>query len=103
MTAQRKSFKDQMSPAVQFISRPALEDREEESPTSTGEADIPPGYHRDPALIENKSRRVPLLLKPSLYTKLKARAEASGCSLNAYIHSILQASVDEKSNNDIKI
>lgn len=95
MTAPKKRFKDEMSPAVQFISRPALEDREDERPTAAKETNIPAGYHRDPALVENKSRRFPLLLKPSLYIKLKTRAEASGCSLNEYIHSILQASVDD--------
>lgn len=36
----------------------------------------------EPVKIESKSKRVQLLVKPSLYDRMKAEAEAEGISLN---------------------
>lgn len=82
----KKSFKDNLNPAMQFISAP-IEAEPEERPRP----DKPPeGYKLNPLYIEKKSRRLQLLIQPSLYSKVKARAEKEGRSVNDFIHSILE-------------
>jgi hypothetical protein len=44
----------------------------------------------NPLYLETKSRRLQLLIKPSLHAKLRARATAQDMSLNELIHSILE-------------
>lgn len=78
----KKSFKDSISPAMQFISQPLEESPKAETP--------PEGYKVNPLYIEKKSRRLQLLIQPSLYDKVKARADREGRSLNELIHSILE-------------
>jgi hypothetical protein len=78
----KKSFKDNLTPAMQFISTPV-----EERP----QIDAPPeGYKVNPLYIEKKSKRLQLLIQPSLYSKIKARADREGRSVNELIHSILE-------------
>jgi predicted HicB family RNase H-like nuclease len=84
----KKSFKDNLTPAMQFISTPV-----EERP----QIDAPPeGYKVNPQYIEKKTRRLQLVLQPSLYERVKARAEQSGSSVNDYIHSILEEATREE-------
>ena len=89
--AQKKSFKaDLTNPAMQFISTPA-----EETATGAGEGvasakDAPEGYKVNPLYIEKRSKRLQLLVQPSLYDKVKAQAETEGCSVNDYIHRVLE-------------
>ena len=87
--AQKKSFKADLNPAMQFISTPA-----EETTTGAGEGvastkDAPEGYKVNPLYIEKRSKRLQLLVQPSLYDKVKAQAETEGCSVNDYIHRVL--------------
>lgn len=72
------------NPAMQFISTP----HEEEQATVTAPA--PEGYKPNPLYIEKRSKRLQLLLQPSLYEKVKARADKQGCSVNDLIHTILE-------------
>lgn len=72
------------NPAMQFISTPT----EEEHTTVTAPA--PEGYKPNPLYIEKRSKRLQLLLQPSLYEKVKARADKQGCSVNDLIHTILE-------------
>ena len=80
-----KSFKDRMqqkaaNPTMQFISPP-----EEEKPQQhQGE-----GW-RDHVAGETKSRRLQLLLTPSLYEAVKEEAEQRGLSVNEIINLILK-------------
>ncbi len=67
--AGKKSFKTQLNPAMQFISP------QEESVKTT---DAPEGYKANPLFVETKSRPLQLLLQPSLYERIKARATARG-------------------------
>lgn len=88
--AQKKSFKAELNPAMQFISTPV-----EETTTGAGEGvastkDAPEGYKVNPLYIEKRSKRLQLLVQPSLYDKVKAQAETEGCSVNDYIHRVLE-------------
>lgn len=46
----------------------------------------PEGYKPNPAFIETKSRRVQLIMQPSLHRDAKAISEMLGISLNDFIH-----------------
>lgn len=94
--AQKKSFKADLNPAMQFISTPA-----EETTTGAGEGvastkDAPEGYRVNPLYIEKRSKRLQLLVQPSLYNKVKAQAETEGCSVNDYIHRVLEEAVNDR-------
>ncbi len=102
----KKSFKDK--PALHFISS-AEEDKKEEqeeekkekqeviqqTKTPTPEK-APDGYKRNPLYIEVKSRRLQLVLQPSLFDKVKRKAEKNGLSVNEYIHRVLEKDVKEE-------
>jgi len=81
---QKKTFKDEFNPALQFISASENEQKEPENIF----ADIP--MKRNPLYIETKSKRVQLLLQPSLHGKLKDMAKQQETSLNDLIHTILE-------------
>lgn len=87
-TMAKKSFKD--NPALQFISTAEEEEKDiapaQEAPT-TGKA--PEGYKLNPLYVETKSRRLQLVLQPSLFDRVKRGAEKSGLSVNEYVHRIL--------------
>ena len=82
-----KSFKDQMNPAMKFITQPEEPERPRE---------IPEGYKLNPLYVETKSRRLQLLVQPSLHDKIKTAAKAEGRSVNEYIHSLLEEAMKEK-------
>ena len=48
------------------------------------------GFRLNPMYIEKKSRRLQLLLKPSIYDAVKRRAEGEGVSVNDLINTILE-------------
>lgn len=76
----KKTFKDQLNPAMQFITT--------ESAAATVAA--PEGYKPNPQYIEKKSKRLQLLIQPSLYEKIKEKARKEGKSVNDTINGILQ-------------
>lgn len=88
--AQRKSFKAELNPAMQFISTPT-EEREADATTVTAPA--PEGYKVNPLYIEKRSKRLQLLVQPSLYDKIKAQADGEDCSVNDLIHRVLEEAV----------
>jgi len=59
-------------------------------------APVPDGYKTNPLFIEKKSRRLQLLLQPSLYEQIRAMASSQGVSVNELIHSILETVTKEK-------
>ena len=106
----KKSFKD--NPAMQFISNAEEEpqkDAQEDSKTEETKpkaatpkaATIPPeGFKLNPLYVEVKSRRLQLVLQPSLYEKVKAKAAADGVSINEFVHRVLEAATQEEETVD---
>jgi len=84
----KKSFKDEFNPALDFISTAPSEGQGQE-PESIS-AGVP--MKRNPEYIETKSKRVQLLMQPSLHIKLQAIAGQKGSSLNDLIHTMLEQS-----------
>lgn len=88
--AKKKTFLEDDNPALQFISKP----KEEPKPRA---ADMPPeGYKLNPMYVETKSRRLQLVLQPSLYERVKAAATNKGVSVNDYIHKLLEEATREE-------
>ena len=96
--ASRKTFKESMeNPAELFLSKPAITPAEAEAVAVQGTpAKAPEGYHINPIYIENKSKRLQLLVKPSTVEKLKARATAEGTSVNDIVNTILEEALREE-------
>ena len=97
----KKSFKD--NPALQFISTaetetpPAPPAAEREPMSYPRPTEKPPaGYKLNPLYVETKSRRLQLILQPSLYNRVKAGAAAAGLSVNEYVHQILDDATREE-------
>jgi hypothetical protein len=107
--ASKKTFKENISPAMQFISETATKPTEQDktppasvvhrecggfspSPPPIGAAHgkPPDGYKLNPLYIETKNKRVQLLMKPSIYAKIKTMADRENRSLNDMIHLILE-------------
>lgn len=90
----KKTFKAELAdPAMQFISTPS-----ENTGTSVDmhfTREIPKGYKANPYYIETKSKRLQLLIRPSLLKKLKGRAEVEGCSVNNLVNSILEEALEK--------
>lgn len=90
----KKDFKA-INPAMQFISRPAeLEAQaaaEEAAPARSSTAEV----EDDQGEMELKSRRLQLLIRPSIHAALKAEAKQKRTSVNDLINTILQAHVEE--------
>lgn len=86
----KKSFKIE-NPAEQFISKPIA--RTEQPVEVTEEA--PKGYKLNPKYIEKKDRRLQLLLQPSVYDAIKAKAESKGQSVNNFIHELLEKEINQ--------
>lgn len=84
----KKDFSSIENPALQFISK-------EEAPQTQKQTDkkAPEGYKVNPEYIEKKSRRLQLLMQPSLYKLLKERALGEGTSVNNLIHELLEKAV----------
>lgn len=93
----KKDFKG--NPAMSFISQASIDkvDREPAGGTTPmGKRHIPDGFKIDPRFIETKSKRVQLLIQPSLHSEAKAAAESLGISLNDFISRAIQ----EATRND---
>lgn len=78
----KKSFSASM-PAEMFISQ------------ERGTVTAPEGYKVNREVVETKSRRVQLLMQPSLHTRLKERAQEQGLSFNDFVHKALEKAVEE--------
>lgn len=122
--AGKKSFRDALNPAMQFISTPEASEPEPlpftpipgEQPVKRASApqtkkrgrpsaapekplkasDAPEGYRVNPAFIEKKTRRLQLLMRPSLYDRLKAKAEAEGLSVNEVTDILLEEALSDQ-------
>lgn len=105
-----KSFKDKMqqraavNPTLQFISQPEPEEepqtveegkaKREGSTASSTRRKAPPARRALPQFDEEtKSRRLQLLLTPSLYETIKDKAVEERLSVNELINSILKDAI----------
>lgn len=88
-----KDFKKKIDPVMAFI------DQEKAAAPGEqfgGQIDIaapeaPEGFKVDPRFVETKSKRVQLLIQPSLFLKAKAAATKEGISLNEYVHRAIES------------
>ena len=78
----KKPTIDRNNPAFNFITHPIEGPRENERQAA-------------PMTREPKSRRLQLLIRPSLYERLRAGSERNGTSVNEYINSILEDATKE--------
>jgi predicted DNA binding CopG/RHH family protein len=83
----RKTFKNEINPALQFISNSTDEENQSQVIKNIP---TPVPMKRNPLYIETKSRRIQLLMQPSLHDKLKNIAAQKGTSLNDLIHTLLE-------------
>lgn len=108
MADKKKTFSAQLgsaqfNPAMQFISSAPQQSEEEPKPKQGRPAkpqsayekpqDPPDGFRMNPMYIEKKTRRLQLLLKPSVYDAIRERADREGVSVNEMIGSILETAV----------
>lgn len=98
----KKSFTGISNPAERFISMPEVEEQrtvntstEPETRPAMGEKP-PKGYKYNPLYVETKSRRLQLLVKPSVHEAIKERASTLGVSLNELVNTILQEYIDKE-------
>lgn len=101
-----KDFTLSNNPAMNFISEegkktdskkktePKATKPKEKKPT--GKAKAPEGYKPNPEYIETKSKRVQVLLQPSLHEEVKDISKKLGISVNDFIH----RAIHEASYND---
>lgn len=91
----KKEFKN--NPALAFISKDSIdkaEGQEESKPILKGKKEAPAGYKPNPEYIETKSKRVQILIQPSVHDKLKAIAKAENTSVNEIINIALREYVE---------
>ena len=92
--AKKKDFT--ANPAMSFISqesidkvdgKPALKPRGKKTKA-------PEGYKPNPEYIETKSKRVQILIQPSVHEAVKAKAKAEGISTNEAINEAIRKYVE---------
>lgn len=79
----KKSFLENINPALSIINTTPATAPEALTPATT------------PSKQESKSRRLQLLIKPSLYLKIQKVASLNGNSVNDTIHTLLEESTKE--------
>ena len=101
----KKSFTD-ANPAMAFIStakeqedfaltQPTKEELEAKlSPEPLNKVSNGVPMKKNPEYLETKSKRVQMLMQPSLYNSIKEKAEQSGISVNEMMHEILKNHVE---------
>ena len=85
-TNDKKNFLED-NPALQFISQPALTQDQDE-------LNITLKFKKALNQVETRSRRVQVLMKPSLHQKLKILAAENSTSMNDLIHQLLEAVIE---------
>jgi len=81
----KRDFKN--NPALQFISNAP---QEEPQPPEVHEDQPPKGFKVNPMYIETKSKRVQILVQPSIFETLDRIARAKGISRNEAINEALR-------------
>lgn len=84
------------NPALQYLTdEPAKEPIKAETIQERTER-IPQGYKANPNYIETKSKKLQMLMQPSLFQKVKTLADRNHESINNYIHVLLEKHVEEQ-------
>lgn len=91
----KKDFTNTSNPAMTFISQETIDkvDGKKKGATqkkATRSKKAPEGYKPNPEYIETKSKRVQLLVQPSVYDAVKAKASKLGISTNEAISEALR-------------
>lgn len=94
----KKDFKGD-NPALAFITMPDDQPAKEKKTTqkSASGGKPPKGYKPDPAYIETKSRRVQLLMQPSIADAARQYAADKGISMNELAAIALKEYLDKYS------
>ena len=101
----KKSFKNDINPAMNFISQESVDESEkiivtdkmlENEHEIMHSKKIPKGYKLNPLYVETKSKRLHLLVQPSLHEKLKQKAQSECTSVNDIVNIILQEALSTK-------
>lgn len=87
----KKNFEN--NPAMQFISNHSSQNRHREETRNMQVQE--PKYKQKPVYVETKSKRINLLIQPSLYDAIKDKASKQGISVNEYIHVALVNAVEQ--------
>lgn len=83
------------NPAMNFITQ--NEEAQGQSNHEEAKPGNPPaGYKLDPKYIEVRSKRVQLVIQPSLYEEIKKAARKDKVSVNEYCHRVLSAAVGKE-------
>lgn len=96
--AKRKDFTT-ANPAMSFISPESIEAVDGKPATSSKgkkRKKAPEGYKPNPEYIETKSKRVQILVQPSVHEAVKAKARAEGISTNEAINEALREYVEKR-------
>ena len=62
---------------------------------SSKDQKAPEGYKINPEYIEKRTKRIQLLMQPSIYEAAKEKAKESGESFNEYIHKLIISDLNE--------
>lgn len=94
----KKSF-SHANPAMSFISAPIVEDTPSQETTPTekviNELDFNVPMKRNPEFVEVKSKRMQLLMQPSVHNAIKKMADLEDMSVNEKIHRILKDYIEK--------
>ena len=83
------------APEATFMQEPAGTEQETPTRAKTTRPAAPEGMKVDYRYIEKRTRRVQLVLQPSLYTKIKEKAALLEMSFNDYCHKVLEESLEK--------
>ncbi len=88
------------NPALQFLSTSQVEETETQNNNivrEENENEYPQSqYKLNPLYIEKKTRRVQLLMQPSIHAKAVEQAKKEGISLNEFIHKAIEDKIFRK-------
>lgn len=90
----KKTFKG--NPALNFITPTIGLEQPEENVIVSGHNSPP--MKPNPMYIETRSKRLNLLMQPSLHAKIKTLANKQGISTNELIHKVLEDYAERESN-----
>lgn len=85
-----KSFTKENNPAMSFISQESIDKVDGKEKKGKASPKAPEGYKLNPEYIETKSKRVQILIQPSIHEAVKAKAKAEGISTNEAINIALR-------------
>ncbi|MCL2289095.1 MAG: hypothetical protein FWC34_00090 [Bacteroidetes bacterium] len=85
----KKSFKNE--PALQFMSGKSAVSPQMESRDRQADEDA-----SGPILIERKSKRFNMLMRPSLFERLRKESEIKGLSVNELMNVILEGHIEKQ-------